>query len=77
MKTLKRQQDERHWLLTYGLMHRDRDQHIHAARRAGLSVSEIARLAGLSRQHVSTMINSPGRDMDTAAGAGHSSATEG
>jgi hypothetical protein len=80
METLRRQQNERHWLLTYGLMHRDRDKHFAAARRLGLTVSEIARLSGMSRQHVSVIISrireDPGRGTGTgtAAGGGHSSA---
>ena len=77
METLKAQDAERRWLLTYGLMHRERDQHFRAARRLGLTVSEIGRLSGLSRQHVSLIVNTPGRGSDPAAGGGHSSATEG
>lgn len=50
---LERQHELRGKLLAIGAGTRDRDQIIREAARAGVSVSEIARLVGLTRQHVS------------------------
>jgi len=77
METLKAQETERRWLLAYGLALRNRDRHIRDARRLGVSAAEIGRLIGMSRGQVSVIVNSPGRDSDTAAGAIHSSVPEG
>jgi len=51
------QSDERKWLASYGAMHADRNAHIRRAVELGISVSEVARLVGLSRPHVSLIVH--------------------
>jgi predicted transcriptional regulator len=50
----------REWLVRYGAMRAERDERIRRAVTLGIPRVEIARLTGLSRQHVSYMLRTKG-----------------
>ena len=57
VEQLERQNELRTALLRYQRDHAERNQLIRDARGAGVSVADIARLAGLTRQHVHKIIS--------------------
>ena len=57
VEQLERQNELRAQLLRYQRDHAERNKLIREARNAGISVADIARLAGLTRQHTHKIIS--------------------